>query len=281
MKKKYFISYASEEFIKADRLFEELIGLGHDVWLDRKMLSPGNFFWERIKEAIKNYDSLLLCLSPTSVNSSWVQKEYEVAIDKSKEIIPILFADCIIPEYLKKHSMVYMRNAEEWAQGLNELITYLCDSYQTNNNLASTIDELKWLEIFLYYELDIQEGKELFQRYKRVSYHLTQPEDLKDLLEYFFKNSQNKDIAIQHFKSFFLRFPFSLFNRYKKWMKFVQHHKLSFCSDKHSFALRMTPIDPDSVTDIFYKNMQHYKYDENIAWTWTMVQKAGGLAYEL
>lgn len=77
-----FISYSSKDHEFAKRLYADLRTRGVRCWFDHEDLKIGDKFRQRIDEAIRFYDKLLVVLSETSVNSTWVEKEVLTAFEK-------------------------------------------------------------------------------------------------------------------------------------------------------------------------------------------------------
>lgn len=88
-----FISYSSKDNEFAKRLYADLRAWGVRCWFDHEDLKIGDKFRQRIDEAIRLYDKLLLVLSETSVNSTWVEKEVLTAFEKEnrQKGKPVLF----------------------------------------------------------------------------------------------------------------------------------------------------------------------------------------------
>jgi uncharacterized protein YjbI with pentapeptide repeats len=88
-----FISYSRKDQEFADRLHADLQAKGVRCWLATEDLKIGDKFRQRIDEAIRFHDKLLVVLSETSVNSSWVEKEVLTAFEKEKDKNgdPVLF----------------------------------------------------------------------------------------------------------------------------------------------------------------------------------------------
>ena len=87
MKKKIkiFISYSSEDYELAEKLFEDL---GKDKlfepWLDKKNLNPGDAWKDRIKEAIEAADCVIPILSKAAItNNRFFQEELEFVKEMS------------------------------------------------------------------------------------------------------------------------------------------------------------------------------------------------------
>lgn len=87
-----FISYSSKDQEFADRLHADLQDKGVRCWLATEDLKIGDKFRQRIDEAIRFHDKLLVVLSQNSVNSAWVEEEVEAAFARErKEDKPVLF----------------------------------------------------------------------------------------------------------------------------------------------------------------------------------------------
>ena len=95
-----FISNANPDQAIAQRLYTDLRKNDVPCWFAPHDLQPGNYFRERIDQAIYTHDKVLLLLSEHSVESGWVRYEVELAIarenDQEREILyPIRLDDTI------------------------------------------------------------------------------------------------------------------------------------------------------------------------------------------
>jgi hypothetical protein len=79
-----FISYSSKDQDFVNRLYSDLQNFGIRCWFAPSDLKIGDSFRDRIDESIKLHDKLLLILSKDSINSSWVEKEAEIAIEREQ-----------------------------------------------------------------------------------------------------------------------------------------------------------------------------------------------------
>lgn len=84
-----FISYAREDEETARRIYQDLIQLGADPWLDQEAILPGQD-WERaIKQAIRESSFFIALISKYSVGKrGYVQKELRTALDVLDEYPP-------------------------------------------------------------------------------------------------------------------------------------------------------------------------------------------------
>lgn len=94
-----------------DKQFVRNLGIklkesGIHVWIDEAEIMHGQSLIETLRGAIDSVDLLIAVISPSSIASSWVQKEIDIAMNaeiKSKRIrvIPILRKGTVLPGFLE------------------------------------------------------------------------------------------------------------------------------------------------------------------------------------
>ncbi len=94
---KVFISYSRKDIDFAKKLAGDLEKAGYDVWWDITDLRGGDDWVKTLPAAIQESQSFIIVLTPNSVNSEWVQKEYTQALTLHKKIVPIMFEMCDVP----------------------------------------------------------------------------------------------------------------------------------------------------------------------------------------
>jgi hypothetical protein len=94
---KIFISYSRKDTDFVRKLAGDLETAGYDVWWDLTDLRGGDEWVTRIAAAIEASDFIIVVLSPNSIQSEWVRKEYTQALGLHKRIIPIMFAASPVP----------------------------------------------------------------------------------------------------------------------------------------------------------------------------------------
>ncbi|HKV08444.1 MAG TPA: toll/interleukin-1 receptor domain-containing protein [Thermoanaerobaculia bacterium] len=100
-----FISYAREDSGSALALHDSLKKAGCDPWIDQVHILPGQRWRTRIKEALKEADFFIACLSKCSVSKigffqTELKEAYEVLKTYPNEnifLIPARFDDCDVP----------------------------------------------------------------------------------------------------------------------------------------------------------------------------------------
>lgn len=94
---KIFISYSRKDIDFARKLAGDLEKAGYDVWWDITDIRGGDTWVNSIPDAIETSQYMLVVLSPDSVASPWVQKEYTQALSLRKAIIPLMLEATRIP----------------------------------------------------------------------------------------------------------------------------------------------------------------------------------------
>lgn len=105
---KVFLCYAHPDRRLALELYNFLVELGVDTWIDVEKLVPGENWEIEISKSIRDSDLVLVCLSKNSVDrEGFVQKEIRKSLDIADKkidgaiyIVPVLFEDCNIPQKL-------------------------------------------------------------------------------------------------------------------------------------------------------------------------------------
>ena len=94
---KVFVSYSSKDSDFVSRLAADLRAAGLEVYWDFTISKPGDTWETRITTTLSHCEYLLVVLTPDSIDSRWVQREYLKADEKKITTIPILYKDCETP----------------------------------------------------------------------------------------------------------------------------------------------------------------------------------------
>ncbi|MCU1303606.1 MAG: hypothetical protein JWQ87_3890 [Candidatus Sulfotelmatobacter sp.] len=96
-----FISYSSDDQDFADCLYADLQVRGVRCWFAPEDLKIGDRFRQRIDEAIRLHDKLLLVVSRNSVQSDWVREEVESCLERERRekrtlLFPVRLDDAVM-----------------------------------------------------------------------------------------------------------------------------------------------------------------------------------------
>jgi TIR domain len=123
-----FLSYARSDAQVVERIARDLRGQGVDLWMDRQDLLAGQEWLPQIEKAISGADFMLVFISKASLNSKWVQREYQVAFQSQAKVggtrlIPVLLERVDLPPFLS--SIQYVDLTESYFEGVQQLLRAL------------------------------------------------------------------------------------------------------------------------------------------------------------
>ncbi|HLG15927.1 MAG TPA: TIR domain-containing protein [Blastocatellia bacterium] len=121
-----FVSYSHEDRDFINGLASDLRRRRVKVWFDER-LRTGEAWLQQIDLAICSTDALILVMSPSSIASTWVQRELQTALSSNKRIIPLRYRPCEVPAQIKELQYApvgddYNKWIDELAERLYELI---------------------------------------------------------------------------------------------------------------------------------------------------------------
>lgn len=120
-----FISYSRKDLSFIERLAADLKNAGFDVWYDLASLGGGSRWGREIEAAIKKSRYVIVVLSPASVASEWVEREFLFASNRKRKIIPLLYRPCELPinyldlNYIDVQGENYEKNFGELLEALD------------------------------------------------------------------------------------------------------------------------------------------------------------------
>jgi len=121
---KIFISYSRKDVDFVRKLAGDLEKAGYDVWWDLTDLRGGDDWVKTIPAAIASSQHVIVVLTPDSVESEWVRKEYTQALSLRKKIIPILLKATSVPFALNTINFVNFTSGD-YEDRFKELLSAL------------------------------------------------------------------------------------------------------------------------------------------------------------
>lgn len=118
-----FFSYSRHDSEFVLKLAKDLREAGAAVWLDQLDINPGEHWDSALEKALADFPTMLLVLSPSSVESTNVMDEVSFALEENKLVIPLLYHDCKIPFRLRRLQHIDIR--VDYEKGLSELLRIL------------------------------------------------------------------------------------------------------------------------------------------------------------
>jgi hypothetical protein len=95
-----FISYSRRDLDFVERLANDLKHAGNQVWYDLSELDGGDHWGRELQNAIHQCEVFVLVVSPNSVESEWVEKEFLYASSLGRRIVPLMYQVCDLPLWL-------------------------------------------------------------------------------------------------------------------------------------------------------------------------------------
>ncbi len=121
---KIFISYSRKDIDFVRKLAGDLEKAGYDVWWDLTDLRGGDDWPRVIPQAIESSKYVIVVISPNSIVSDWVEKEYTHALELHKKIIPIMLSRATLPFALNTINFIDF-TSDDYVGNFNHLLTAL------------------------------------------------------------------------------------------------------------------------------------------------------------
>ncbi len=100
MAKKIFLSYSHKDKDFAEKVAKDLEKVGYEVWWDITDIDGGDRWAKEIQDGLTQSEVLAIIVSPDSVVSEWVEKEFVFASKHGMKIVPLLYEHCELPIWL-------------------------------------------------------------------------------------------------------------------------------------------------------------------------------------
>jgi hypothetical protein len=120
-----FLSHSSKDKWFVRRLATDLVQLKIKPWLDEWEIRAGESIPQKIGQGLEHSQCVVLVLSGNSTASKWVEREWQSKywdeVERNEvQVIPVLLADCEVPQLLKGKKYADFR--KDYSEGLTELI---------------------------------------------------------------------------------------------------------------------------------------------------------------
>jgi Tol biopolymer transport system component len=119
-----FISYSRKDLSFVEQLAADLRDAGYEVWYDVSGLRGGSRWRFEIENAIRNSEFAIFVLSPNSIASEWVEREFLFSSNLKRKLIPLMYQPCELPlsylnlNYIDVHGDNYKRSFNEILEAL-------------------------------------------------------------------------------------------------------------------------------------------------------------------
>ena len=130
-----FLSHSHTDKVRARHVGRYLEGQGIKVWIDEGELRFGDSLVEKLSRAIAEVDFLVAMISPASIDSEWVKRELDVAMNqeikqKRVKVIPIAVGSVAMPGFLEGKLYADFTNPYRQKKNLPALAASIRKHYQ-------------------------------------------------------------------------------------------------------------------------------------------------------
>lgn len=121
---KVFISYSRKDLSFVEKLASDLEDADVSAWYDLSRLQGGDRWAKELEAAIDSCDVFMLVISPDSIKSQWVSKEFLYASSNDKKIVPLLYKPCKLPLWLQDIHFIDIQG-EKYQQNFHQVLRTL------------------------------------------------------------------------------------------------------------------------------------------------------------
>jgi hypothetical protein len=149
---KIFISYGRGDALKlAEKIERDLVGRGHEVWLDKSRMKTGNSWEEQIEDAILTHDVFISLLSPHAVRrpDGVCLDEISMARFHNRKIVPVMVIHCRPPLSIYRLDWVDFKEWQEdnnYTKSVERVIKALHSQESVEGTYAQIFSNLKPLD---------------------------------------------------------------------------------------------------------------------------------------
>lgn len=199
-----FISHNYMDKPLARKISAALNNYGIETWIDESEIKIGDSLIAKIRAGIDNVDYIIALISKYSVESEWVLKELDIAMNKEIEgkkvvVLPILAGKCELPGFLKGKLYLDMSTNRNFSKNLPQLLLrFNVENVLEGKELLFTSKKLSLVDI-----IQILSGKKIeskIELWKNLSYsdkHIFLMNEFRTFLIEYVKNADisNEEIV--------------------------------------------------------------------------------------
>lgn len=169
-----FISHNYMDKPLARKISNALNSYGIQTWIDEAEIKVGDSLITKIRAGIDQVDYIIALISKYSVESEWVLKELDIAMNKEIEgkrvvVLPILAGKCNLPGFLAGKLYVDMSTKKTFTKNLPQLLSrFNIESLLPENELVFTSLKLSLFDII--HRLSDEKADVRISTWKSLSY---------------------------------------------------------------------------------------------------------------
>jgi TIR domain len=137
-----FVSYGREDWdILVEPLVIDLRQQGFKVWIDQHFVQGGDNWYMAIQEALDTCERMVWCVSPDSIKSSYVQREYRYFMEREKWILPLICREAALPWDVQGIQYVRYQERQKLLETLRGWPDNIDETYQSAASLQQRIQQ--------------------------------------------------------------------------------------------------------------------------------------------
>ena len=142
-----FFSYSHKDRDVVDRIAEDLQNFGFYIWIDKAEIKIGDSLIKKIREGIDKVEYVGAIISKNSIDSEWVQREIDIAMNqeiegKKVKVLPILIDKIDLPWFLKGKLYADFTDEHNYKNGIKLLVERLTSNNEIRMCNVDTFDQI-------------------------------------------------------------------------------------------------------------------------------------------
>ena len=117
-----FLSYSRDDEVMVLAVQKALEGLELRVWRDGPQIAAGESFIKKIETGLSQSRCVLLFNSQNALASTWVQREWNVALTLNMRIIPVRLDDSELPLMLRPVEFIDLRDSRRLELAARQIV---------------------------------------------------------------------------------------------------------------------------------------------------------------
>lgn len=195
-----FISHNYMDKQLARKISNTLNYYGIQTWIDESEIKVGDSLIAKISKGIDNVDYIIALISKYSVESEWVLKELDLAMNKEIEgkkviVLPILAGKCELPSFLQGKLYVDMSTSKNFSKNLPKLLSrFNIENILSGDKYVFTSSNLSLVEIICRLSNEKKDVK--IETWKSLSYSDKQIFLLDEFRNFIISDLQNERVEV-------------------------------------------------------------------------------------
>jgi hypothetical protein len=201
---KVFLSYAHEDSGIARELLTNLAGTSVSGWMDQSDIASGGAISLKVRKSIQQASAVLVLVTARSIASHWVQFEIGAAWGMGKRVIPIIFGDTPIPDWVLQYQYIEV-GLRTFADVANEVARVVSENIEPSGKPLQGENTMAKKKVFVSFDFNndkslkdfiIGQAKNADSPFEVSDHSLKEAKPEKDWLEHATAAIKRSDVFI-------------------------------------------------------------------------------------